>query len=118
MAYHDDPTLLKIKGDNGHYLHVGNGESRKPENPEEVDEARKQYIKKLSSAILTVIGKHGSAKLKAVGAPSISNAMKALIIARGEGSKKGLDLVVEPSFDNAEFDGSVKTAIVMKVVTR
>lgn len=118
MTYQDDPTLLKIKGDNGHYLHTSNGDSIKPETQEEIDEARKQYIKKLSSAILTVISKHGSAKLKAVGAPSISNAMKALIIARGEGSKKGLDLVVEPSFDNAEFDGSIKTAIVMKVGSR
>jgi stage V sporulation protein SpoVS len=118
MTYQDDPTLLKIKGDNGHYLKLEDGSSRKPETTEETDEARKQYIKKLSSAILTVVAKHGSARLKAVGAPSISNALKSAIIARGEGSKKGLDLVLEPSFDNATFEGNVKTAIVLRVVAR
>ena len=118
MTHQDDPTLLKIKGDNGHYLKTEDGSSRKPETPEEVDEARKQYIKKLASAVLTVVAKHGSARLKAVGAASVSNALKAAIIAKGEGSKKGLDLVLEPSFDNATFEGNVKTAIVLRVVNR
>lgn len=104
----EDPTILKIRGESQF------DESRE----EDKDLSRKNYVKKVASAILTVISKHGSAKLKAVGAPSISNAVKASIIARGEGYKKGMDLVVEPSFDNAEFDGNIKTAIVMKVVNR
>ena len=118
MAYQEDQTLLKIRGDNGCYLQVENGQTRKPETQEEIDEARKQYVKKLSSAIITVVSKHGSAKLKAVGASSISNALKSIIVAKGEASKKGIDLVIEPSFDNAEFDGNIKTAIVMKVLAR
>ncbi len=108
-SYADDPTLLKVRGE-------GNGQ--RGANDEERDLQRKEYVKKVSSAVLTVIGKHGSAKLKAVGAPSLSNAVKAAIIARGEGAKKGMDLVAEMSFDNAEFDGSVKTAIVLRIVDR
>jgi len=100
-----DPTVLKIRGESGF------GDS-----DEERDASRKEYVKRLSNAILTVVSKHGTAKLKAVGAPSISNAVKAAIIARGEGMKKGLDLVIEPSFDNAMFDGNQKTAIVLKVI--
>ena len=103
----DDPTLLKIRGESG----FGKTDAER-------EQSRKDYIKKLSGAILTVVSKHGSAKLKAVGAPSVSNAVKASIIARGEASKKGLDLVVEPSFDNASFEGSTKTAIVLRVVSR
>jgi len=103
----DDPTLLKVRG-----------ESRFGDSEADRDVSRKDYVKKLAGAILTVVGKHGSAKLKVVGAPSLSNATKAAIIAKGEGAKKGLDLVIEPSFDNAEFDGSTKTAIVLKVVPR
>lgn len=117
MTYSDDPTILKIKGDNGHKL-FSEGALRQPETDEEIEEARKQYIRKLSGAILTVISKHGSARLKAVGAASLSNATKAAIIARGEGSKKGMDLVIEPSFDNATFEGSIKTAIVLRVAER
>lgn len=114
----EDQTLLKIKGDSGHYLRLECGESRRPENQDEIDSARKQYIKKLSNAILTVVSKHGSAKLKTVGASSMSNAIKAAIVARGEGYKKGIDLVIEPSFDNATFGEDIKTAIVLKVIGR
>jgi stage V sporulation protein SpoVS len=98
----DDVTLLKVKGE-GSFVD---------------DQARKEYVKSLASAISTVVFKHGSAKVKTVGASSLNNASKAIIIARGEAAKKGLELVIEPSFDSAQFDGSEKTAIVFKVVPR
>lgn len=97
-----DVTLLKVKGE-------GSFAS---------DDLRKGYVKSLASAVITVVSKHGSAKLKTVGASSGNNAWKAIIIARGEALKKGLDLVVEPSFDSASFDGGDKTAIVLKVTPR
>lgn len=97
-----DITLLKVKGE-------GSFTS---------DELRKGYVKSLASAVLTVVSKHGHAKLKTVGASSGNNAWKAIIIARGEAAKKGMDLVVEPSFDSASFDGGDKTAIVLKVGPR
>lgn len=95
----NDLTVLKVKG----------------ESSFQDDKSRKDYVKSLASAILTVISKHGHAKVKTVGASSGNNAWKSIIIARGEGSKKGLDLVVEPSFEVASFDGGEKTAIVLKV---
>ena len=97
-----DITLLKVKGE-------GSFTS---------NDLRKGYVKSLASAVLTVVLKHGHAKLKTVGASSGNNAWKAIIIARGEAAKKGIDLVVEPSFDSASFDGGDKTAIVLKVVPR
>lgn len=98
----DDITLLKVKGE-GSFAD---------------DKARKDYVKNLASAIVTVVNKHGSAKLKTVGASSLNNASKAIIIARGELAKKGSDVVIEPSFDSAAFDGGDKTAIVFKVTPR
>jgi hypothetical protein len=97
-----DVTLLKVKGE-GSFTD---------------DSARKDYVKSLASAIITVVNKHGHAKLKTVGASSLNNASKSIIIARGEAAKKGLDLVIEPSFDSASFDGADKTAIVLKVGPR
>ena len=97
-----DITLLKVKG----------------EGSFQDDRSRKDYVKSLASSILTVIGKHGHAKLKTVGASSGNNAWKAISIARGDASKKGIDLVVEPSFDSASFDSGEKTAIVLKVCPR
>jgi len=109
MTYReDDPTILKIKGES----------SFDGQTDEEKKQQRKTYIKRVSLAILTVISKHGHAKLRSVGAASLSNAVKSSIIAKGEGAKKGLDLVTEMSFDNADFDGSVKTAIMIKIVER
>src|SRR4051812_46841004 len=85
-----DPALLLVRGKNG-------------EN--------KQYVKSLSHAVVTVITKHGYANLKCVGASAINNAMKAITIASGEAKKKGVNLVVSPSFQEAHFDGLDKTAM-------
>jgi stage V sporulation protein SpoVS len=96
-----DPGLLLIKGKNG-------------EN--------KDYVKKLAHAILIVIGKFGYANLKCVGASAVNNAIKAVTIASGEAKKRGVNLVVSPSFQEANFgsgDSSVeKTAIVLNVFNR
>ena len=98
----DDVTILKVKGEANF----------------KDDQARKEYVKNLAFANMIVIQKHGHAKLKTVGASSGNNAWKAAIIARGEAAKKGIDLVVEPSFDSASFDGGDKTAIVLKIGPR
>lgn len=100
LNQNEDTTILKIKGDSSF----------------QSDGERVDYIKKLSSAVLIVFSKHNSVKLKAVGASSIKNAMMAIANARGEGTKKGLNLRVEPSYGEADFDGNVKTAMVFKVV--
>tara|TARA_Y100000310_G_C20097551_1_gene541187 strand:- start:135 stop:458 length:324 start_codon:yes stop_codon:yes gene_type:complete len=73
------------------------------------------YVKKVARAILTVIGKHGDAKLKAVGAPSVNNAVKAFIIAKSMAESRDMELLLTASFDVAHFDGKEKTAIMFTV---
>lgn len=102
MNNNDDPALLKVRGETNFTS----------------DDERKKYIKKLTSAILTVISKHGYAKLKTVGASSGMNAWKAMANARGEAMKKGQDLVVEPSYDEANFGDKVKAAMIFKIISR
>lgn len=96
----DDVTLLKVRGDKAF-----DGDREKS----------KEYIKGLSSAILTVLSKHGSARLKCVGNGALGNAYKAFCIARGEATKKGMDLIDRGNFGSADFDGMEKTALIMYI---
>jgi stage V sporulation protein SpoVS len=75
----------------------------------------KLYVKKLARAILTVISKHGEARLKAVGAPSVNNAVKSFIIARSMAEPRGMELLCSAEFDVADFGGQEKTAIMFTV---
>ncbi len=76
----------------------------------------KEYVKKLANAILQVYSKHESAKLRCVGAAALNNAIKSIIIAKGELDKKGTDILVSPSFTTVNFKGEDKTGIVLEVV--
>jgi stage V sporulation protein S len=101
LVIENDPSELRVRGQDG-------------EN--------KQYIKTLAHATITVIAKYGYASLKCVGASAINNAMKAIVIASGDIKKRGINLVVSPSFQEAEFkiDGEVvkKTAMLLTVFDR
>jgi len=80
-------------------------------------EDAKSYVKKLSQAILVVIQKYGSAKLRCVGAAAINNATKAEIIASGEAKKKGTNLAIIPSFMTVVFGkNDERTAVVLEVI--
>jgi len=95
-----EDNILKIKGG-------GPSDDR--------DDAR-NYVKRVARAILTVIGKYGDARLRAVGAPSVNNAVKALIIAKNISSERDeVDLLFTASFDVVDFDGQEKTAIMFTV---
>ena len=97
----EDPSELRVRGQDG-------------EN--------KPYIKTLAHAALTVVSKYGHANLKCVGASAINNAMKAIVIASGDAKKKGINLVVSPSFQEAEFkiEGVYvkKTAMMLTIYDR
>jgi len=95
-----DETLLLVSGSKGS------------------KENDKEYIKKLSNAILQVYLKHNTVKLRCVGAASLNNAIKAFIISRGEISKSGDVLYLAPSFTIVNFNGEEKTGIVFDVVTQ
>lgn len=94
-----DKTLLLVSGSKGS------------------KEKDKEYVKKLSNAILQVFSKHNTAKLRCVGAASLNNAIKSFIIAKGEALKNGESLFLDPSFTTVNFNGDEKTGIVMKVVS-
>jgi len=94
----DDPTLLLIKG-----------------SIQDRDEAKK-YVKRTANAIFQVVQKHNIAHLRCVGAASLNNAIKGLIIASGDAKTKGMDLVASPSFQTVTFgESGEKTSIVLKV---
>ena len=77
----------------------------------------KEYVKKLSNAILQVYSKHSAVTMRCVGAASLNNAIKAFIIAKGEAQKKGDSLLLDPSFTTVTFGNEQKTGIVMEVVS-
>ena len=76
----------------------------------------KDYVKKLSNAILQVYYKHDGAKLRCVGAASLNNAIKAFIIAKGEAQKKGDSILLDPSFTTVTFGTEEKTGIILEVI--
>tara|TARA_Y100000034_G_scaffold101365_1_gene125602 strand:+ start:5471 stop:5791 length:321 start_codon:yes stop_codon:yes gene_type:complete len=78
-------------------------------------EESKEYVKRVARAILTVINKHGEARLKAVGAPSVNNAVKSFIIAKNMASDRDVELLCTASFDVANFGGQEKTAIMFTI---
>ena len=73
----------------------------------------KDYIKQLSNAVKKVNHKHGSAVLRCVGAASVNNAVKAIIIALSD-DRVG-DFTLVPSFAIADFEGQEKTAIAFEI---
>ena len=77
----------------------------------------KDYVKKLSNAILQVFYKHDTVKLRCVGAASLNNAIKSFIIAKGEAQKKGDSILLDPSFTTVQFGAEEKTGIIMEVVS-
>ena len=79
-------------------------------------EENKLYVKKLANAILQVLYKHGSVKMRCVGAGSVNNADKAFIIAKGEAQKSGEKLLLDESFTTVEFGGEKKTGILKEVI--
>ena len=75
----------------------------------------KDYVKKLSNAILQVYAKHSAVKMRCVGAASLNNAIKSFIIAKGEAQKHGENLLISPSFTTVKFGDEEKTGIVLEV---
>jgi len=93
----EDVTLLLVSGSKGK------------------KEDDKQYVKKLSNAILQVFYKHNSVKLRCVGAAAINNAIKSYIIADGEAQKRGDNFRIKPSFTTVRFKDEQKTGILFEV---
>ena len=57
-------------------------------------------------------------ELRAIGASSVNQAVKALATARSIFAQKGLDLTIKPGYDEVEIKGEKRTVIIFKVVVQ
>jgi len=81
-------------------------------------EADKEYVKKVSIAVISCIAKHKVAKLRCVGAASSNNAIKAIAIAKNNllGDEKNKNLFLSPSFTMVKFGDEERTGILIEVI--
>jgi len=57
-------------------------------------------------------------ELRAIGASSVNQAVKALATARSIFATKGLDLTVKPGYDEVEIKGEKRTVMLFRVVVQ
>jgi len=72
----------------------------------------------LAGAISNSIRKNGAVHLQVIGAASLNQAIKGIIIARGYLAPNGIDIVVTPSFVDLSFENKQKTGIRLLVEKR
>ena len=80
--------------------------------------AKDTDVKKLASAIFSNLQNIDKLKLTCIGVPSVNQAVKAVITARGYSVPTGFDIVILPSFDTAVISQEEKTCIVMMLEKR
>lgn len=69
--------------------------------------------KNLAAAIFANIKNVNKLELKCIGVPSVNQAVKAVITARGLAAPTGFDIIIKPYFDIISIDGEEKTAVNM-----
>lgn len=69
----------------------------------------------LAGAIAEIVRRHECAKIQAVGAGALNQAVKAVTIARGFVAPCGIDLVIVPAFVDVEINGRDMTAMQLNV---
>lgn len=65
----------------------------------------------IAGALAGLMRENGHAEIQAIGAGAVSQAVKAIAIARGYVAPNGIDLVCVPAFVELEVDGNKKTGI-------
>jgi len=86
--------------------------------PHVVKVSSKTIPKAAAGSIATVLKEYGYAEVKAIGAASVNQALKAIIITRGYCAPIGIDIVCIPSFETTYIDGVEKTRILMRIEGR
>lgn len=71
----------------------------------------------LASAISHAIYERKTVTLRAIGASAISQAIKAVAVARGYVAPRGIDLMVIPGFTDVEMPDGRVTAITLRVLS-
>jgi len=72
----------------------------------------------LAGAIANSIRKSNSVQLQVIGAGSLNQAIKGIIIARGYLAPNGIDIIVVPSFVDLDVQNVKKTGIRLLIETR
>ena len=72
----------------------------------------------VAGAIAGIVREEGKAEIQMIGAGSINQAMKAMVLARGYLKEDGFDVVFYPEFVDLDFDGRNVTAIKIIVEPR
>lgn len=72
----------------------------------------------VAGAIAGVIRGTGRAKVQAIGAGAVNQAIKAIAIARGYLALEGMDIICIPSFAEVDIEGQERTALKIVVEPR
>ncbi len=72
----------------------------------------------VAGALAGVIREKNSAKIQAIGAGAINQAIKAVAIARGFLAPSGIDIICIPAFTDIEVEGEKRTAIRLLIEPR
>ncbi len=73
---------------------------------------------KVAGAIANIFREQKRLEIHTVGAGSLNQAIKAVIIARGYITPMGYNLIITPSFSDVVIDGLDKTAIKLLIETK
>lgn len=72
----------------------------------------------VAGALSRAIAENGKVEIRAIGAGSVNQAIKAVAIARGFTAPCGRDLICIPAFATTEAEGETRTVIKIIVETR
>lgn len=81
------------------------------ENVNTIKVASSSSVKAVAGSITKSIEENKSVEVTAIGAGAVNQAVKAIAMARGFISVKGLDLYTAPAFSTTTIDGVEKTAM-------
>lgn len=73
-------------------------------------------VTKLASAVSHAVYDGKQVTLRAIGASAISQAIKAVAVARGYVAPRGIDLSLVPGFTDVEMPDGTVTAVTLRVV--
>ena len=72
----------------------------------------------VAGAIAGVMRENRYAEVQTIGAGAVNQAVKAIILAKGEPDNDGMDIICVPEFVDVEIEGKVRTAIKHVVTPR
>ena len=75
----------------------------------------KTDVKALASAVAHALRNQPEVQLRAIGAASVNQAIKAVIVARGFLAQRGMDLCVVPEFATVDLPDAVVSLVVFTI---